>query len=188
MHLCSNFDVCAGESCTSEPDYRLSPIPEAHQRAVCNIVSSCTVITLYHMTDVAGTSESNIQIISQLNISAVFFFFLTKQHIWSICVTFHTVHKHFQNHICLKIHLSILSSICLSVSIPLSQLTVSTTCVCSVIANGDVLNPAVRFLIPNRLLTQFEQILEMITEKMGLRILGGVHRYRHTWTATPLDI
>ncbi|KAF7708368.1 doublecortin domain-containing protein 2-like [Silurus meridionalis] len=47
-------------------------------------------------------------------------------------------------------------------------------CAIFVIANGDVLNPAVRFLVPNRLLSQFEKILEMITEKMGLRILGGV--------------
>ncbi|MCI4374344.1 hypothetical protein PGIGA_G00005150, partial [Pangasianodon gigas] len=47
-------------------------------------------------------------------------------------------------------------------------------CAIFVVANGDVLNPAVRFLVPNRLLGQFERILEMITEKMGLRILGGV--------------
>lgn len=55
--------------------------------------------------------------------------------------------------------------------------------VSSVIANGDMLNPAVRFLVPNRLLGQFERILEMITEKMGLRILGGVRRYQHTCTS-----
>ncbi|KAM9487712.1 doublecortin domain-containing protein 2-like [Clarias gariepinus] len=47
-------------------------------------------------------------------------------------------------------------------------------CAIFVVANGDVLNPATRFLVPNRLLVQFERILEMITEKMGLRILGGV--------------
>lgn len=50
-------------------------------------------------------------------------------------------------------------------------------CVLSVVANGDVLNPAVRFLIPSRVIGQFERILEMITEKMGLRIVGGVRRY-----------
>ncbi|KAI3360839.1 hypothetical protein L3Q82_013062 [Scortum barcoo] len=44
----------------------------------------------------------------------------------------------------------------------------------SVVANGDVLNPAMRLLIHQRLLGQFERILEMITEKMGLKVLGGV--------------
>lgn len=47
----------------------------------------------------------------------------------------------------------------------------------SVVANGDVLNPAVRLLIHQRMLGQFDRILEMITEKMGLRVLGGVRRY-----------
>lgn len=47
---------------------------------------------------------------------------------------------------------------------------------CSVVANGDVLNPAVRLLIHQRMLGQFDRILEMITEKMGLRVLGGVRR------------
>lgn len=46
----------------------------------------------------------------------------------------------------------------------------------SVVANGDVLNPAVRLLIHQRMLGQFDRILEMITEKMGLRVLGGVRR------------
>lgn len=46
----------------------------------------------------------------------------------------------------------------------------------SVVANGDVLNPAVRLLIHQRILGQFDRILEMITEKMGLRVLGGVRR------------
>ncbi len=51
-------------------------------------------------------------------------------------------------------------------------------CVClSVVANGDVLNPVVRLLIPSRVIGQFERILEMVTEKMGLRIFGGVRRY-----------
>lgn len=46
----------------------------------------------------------------------------------------------------------------------------------SVVANGDVLNPAVRLLIHQRTLSQFDRILEMITEKMGLKVLGGVRR------------
>ncbi|KAM9852158.1 uncharacterized protein ACBR49_005276 [Aulostomus maculatus] len=47
-------------------------------------------------------------------------------------------------------------------------------CPIFVVANGDVLNPAMRLLIHQRMLGQFERILEMITEKMGLRVLGGV--------------
>lgn len=46
----------------------------------------------------------------------------------------------------------------------------------SVVANGDVLNPAIRLLIHQRTLSQFDRILEMITEKMGLKVLGGVRR------------
>ncbi|CAJ1061787.1 doublecortin domain-containing protein 2-like [Xyrichtys novacula] len=47
-------------------------------------------------------------------------------------------------------------------------------CTVFVVANGDVLNPAMRLLIHQRMLSQFDKILEMITEKMGLRVLGGV--------------
>ncbi|XP_041961786.1 doublecortin domain-containing protein 2-like, partial [Alosa sapidissima] len=47
-------------------------------------------------------------------------------------------------------------------------------CTIFVIANGDLLNPAVRLLIPHRIVGQYERILEMITEKIGMRILGGV--------------
>ncbi|KAM7382627.1 hypothetical protein PAMP_002350 [Pampus punctatissimus] len=47
-------------------------------------------------------------------------------------------------------------------------------CPIFVVANGDVLNPAMRMLIHQRMLGQFDRILEMITEKMGLRVLGGV--------------
>ncbi|XP_023122519.1 doublecortin domain-containing protein 2-like isoform X2 [Amphiprion ocellaris] len=47
-------------------------------------------------------------------------------------------------------------------------------CTVFVVANGDVLNPAMRLLIHQRMLGQFDKILEMITEKMGLRVLGGV--------------
>ncbi|XP_054897763.1 doublecortin domain-containing protein 2-like [Poeciliopsis prolifica] len=47
-------------------------------------------------------------------------------------------------------------------------------CIIFVVANGDMLNPAMRLLIHQRMMDQFERILEMITEKMGLRVLGGV--------------
>uniref|UniRef100_A0A8C2WS58 Doublecortin domain-containing protein 2 n=1 Tax=Cyclopterus lumpus TaxID=8103 RepID=A0A8C2WS58_CYCLU len=47
-------------------------------------------------------------------------------------------------------------------------------CTIFAVANGDVLNPAMRLLIHQRMLSQFERILEMITEKMGLKVLGGV--------------
>ncbi|XP_036931195.1 doublecortin domain-containing protein 2-like isoform X1 [Acanthopagrus latus] len=47
-------------------------------------------------------------------------------------------------------------------------------CTIFVVANGDVLNPAMRLLIHQRMLSRFDRILEMITEKMGLRVLGGV--------------
>ncbi|XP_030248603.1 doublecortin domain-containing protein 2-like [Sparus aurata] len=47
-------------------------------------------------------------------------------------------------------------------------------CTIFVVANGDVLNPAMRLLIHQRMLGRFDRILEMITEKMGLRVLGGV--------------
>nr|XP_040021038.1 doublecortin domain-containing protein 2-like isoform X2 [Gasterosteus aculeatus aculeatus] len=47
-------------------------------------------------------------------------------------------------------------------------------CTIFVVSNGDVLNPAMRLLIHQRMLSQFERILELITEKMGLRVFGGV--------------
>uniref|UniRef100_A0A8C2PPU5 Doublecortin domain-containing protein 2 n=1 Tax=Cyprinus carpio TaxID=7962 RepID=A0A8C2PPU5_CYPCA len=56
-------------------------------------------------------------------------------------------------------------------------------CAIFVVANGDVLNPAVRLLIPSRVIGQFERILEMVTEKMGLRIIGGV-RSLYTFEGT----
>ncbi|XP_029958780.1 doublecortin domain-containing protein 2-like [Salarias fasciatus] len=46
-------------------------------------------------------------------------------------------------------------------------------CTIFVVANGDILDPAVRLLVHQRMLGQFDRILEMITEKMGLKILGG---------------
>ncbi|XP_011603772.2 doublecortin domain-containing protein 2 [Takifugu rubripes] len=59
-------------------------------------------------------------------------------------------------------------------------------CAIFVVANGDVLNPAVRLLIHQRMLGQFDRILEMITEKMGLRVLGGV-RSLYTYEGTPVN-
>ncbi|XDV39753.1 hypothetical protein PO909_008944 [Leuciscus waleckii] len=56
-------------------------------------------------------------------------------------------------------------------------------CAIFVVANGDVQNPAARLLIPSRVIDQFERILEMITEKMGLRIVGGV-RSLYTFEGT----
>ncbi|XP_029307956.1 LOW QUALITY PROTEIN: doublecortin domain-containing protein 2-like [Cottoperca gobio] len=47
-------------------------------------------------------------------------------------------------------------------------------CTIFMVANGDVLNPVMRLLVHQRMLAQFDRILEMITEKMGMRVLGGV--------------
>ncbi|KAK5862583.1 hypothetical protein PBY51_017963 [Eleginops maclovinus] len=47
-------------------------------------------------------------------------------------------------------------------------------CTIFVVANGDVLNPAMRLLIHQRILGQFDRVLEVITEKMGMRVMGGV--------------
>ncbi|XP_015804600.3 doublecortin domain-containing protein 2 [Nothobranchius furzeri] len=47
-------------------------------------------------------------------------------------------------------------------------------CPIFVVANGDAFNPVVRLLIHQRMMEQFDNILELITEKMGLRVLGGV--------------
>ncbi|XP_064883108.1 doublecortin domain-containing protein 2-like [Oncorhynchus nerka] len=47
-------------------------------------------------------------------------------------------------------------------------------CSIFVVANGDVMTPALRLLIPQRILGQYDRVLEMITDKMGLRILGCV--------------
>ncbi|KAJ8013355.1 hypothetical protein DPEC_G00052400 [Dallia pectoralis] len=47
-------------------------------------------------------------------------------------------------------------------------------CTIFVVANGDVMNPALRILLPQRILSQYDRVLEMITDKMEQRILGGV--------------
>nr|XP_057909268.1 doublecortin domain-containing protein 2-like [Doryrhamphus excisus] len=59
-------------------------------------------------------------------------------------------------------------------------------CPIFVVANGDTLNPAIRLLVHQRMLSQFERILEMITEKMGLRVLGGV-RSLFTYDGQPVS-
>ncbi|XP_053457684.1 doublecortin domain-containing protein 2 [Nycticebus coucang] len=48
---------------------------------------------------------------------------------------------------------------------------------CSIflIANGDLINPASRLLIPRKALTQWDHVLQMVTEKITLRS-GAVHR------------
>uniref|UniRef100_A0A8C6ZV49 Doublecortin domain containing 2 n=1 Tax=Nothoprocta perdicaria TaxID=30464 RepID=A0A8C6ZV49_NOTPE len=45
----------------------------------------------------------------------------------------------------------------------------------SLIANGDLISPVVRLLIPRKTLNQWDHILEMVTEKVTLRS-GAVHR------------
>ncbi|XP_024123475.1 doublecortin domain-containing protein 2 [Oryzias melastigma] len=58
-------------------------------------------------------------------------------------------------------------------------------CPIFVAANGDILNPAMRLLIHQRMLGQFDRILELITEKMGLKVLGGV---RSLYTSEGLQV
>ncbi|XP_010209588.1 PREDICTED: doublecortin domain-containing protein 2 [Tinamus guttatus] len=48
-------------------------------------------------------------------------------------------------------------------------------CTIFLIANGDLISPVVRLLIPRKTLTQWDHILEMVTEKVTLRS-GAVHR------------
>nr|XP_006011879.1 PREDICTED: doublecortin domain-containing protein 2 isoform X2 [Latimeria chalumnae] len=48
-------------------------------------------------------------------------------------------------------------------------------CIIFVLVNGDILNSPIRLLIPRRILTQWEKILEMITEKTRHRT-GAVRR------------
>lgn len=47
----------------------------------------------------------------------------------------------------------------------------------SLIANGDLISPAVRLLIPRKTLNHWDHILEMATGKVTLRS-GAVHRYK----------
>uniref|UniRef100_A0A2K6TZW3 Doublecortin domain-containing protein 2 n=1 Tax=Saimiri boliviensis boliviensis TaxID=39432 RepID=A0A2K6TZW3_SAIBB len=48
-------------------------------------------------------------------------------------------------------------------------------CTIFLIANGDLINPAARLLIPRKALNQWDHILQMVTEKITLRN-GAVHR------------
>ncbi|XP_078544054.1 doublecortin domain-containing protein 2 [Lissotriton helveticus] len=48
-------------------------------------------------------------------------------------------------------------------------------CTIFVIANGDILNPAVRLLIPRKSVNQWDHILALVTDKVHLRA-GAVHR------------
>ncbi|XP_032103519.1 doublecortin domain-containing protein 2 [Sapajus apella] len=48
-------------------------------------------------------------------------------------------------------------------------------CTIFLIANGDLMNPASRLLIPRKALNQWDHILQMVTEKITLRS-GAVHR------------
>lgn len=45
----------------------------------------------------------------------------------------------------------------------------------SLIANGDLISPASRLLIPRKALNQWDHVLQMVTEKITLRS-GAVHR------------
>ncbi|KAG7257263.1 hypothetical protein CRUP_030798 [Coryphaenoides rupestris] len=54
-------------------------------------------------------------------------------------------------------------------------------CPIFVVANGDLLNPAIRLLIQQRMQCPLEKILEMITERLGLRILGGSAQVLYTF-------
>lgn len=48
-------------------------------------------------------------------------------------------------------------------------------CTIFLIANGDLINPAARLLIPRKALNQWDHVLQMVTEKITLRS-GAVHR------------
>ncbi|XP_029446622.1 doublecortin domain-containing protein 2 isoform X2 [Rhinatrema bivittatum] len=52
---------------------------------------------------------------------------------------------------------------------------VQEPCTIFLIANGDIINPAARLLIPRKTLSQWEHVLGMVTEKISLRS-GAVHR------------
>lgn len=47
----------------------------------------------------------------------------------------------------------------------------------SLIANGDLISPVVRLLIPRKTLNHWDHILEMVTGKVTIRS-GAVHRYQ----------
>ncbi|XP_015270219.1 PREDICTED: doublecortin domain-containing protein 2 [Gekko japonicus] len=58
-------------------------------------------------------------------------------------------------------------------------------CTVFLIANGDLVSPAVRLFIPRKTLNQWEHVLEMVTEKITLRN-GAVHRL-YTLDGKPVE-
>ncbi|XP_068093075.1 doublecortin domain-containing protein 2 isoform X2 [Hyperolius riggenbachi] len=58
-------------------------------------------------------------------------------------------------------------------------------CTLFLIANGDVMNPVVRLLIPGKVLDQWELVLAMVTDKVKLRS-GAVHKL-YTLDGTPIQ-
>uniref|UniRef100_A0A8D0BDJ5 Doublecortin domain-containing protein 2 n=1 Tax=Salvator merianae TaxID=96440 RepID=A0A8D0BDJ5_SALMN len=58
-------------------------------------------------------------------------------------------------------------------------------CTVFLIANGDLINPAVRLFIPRKTLNQWDHVLEMVTEKVTLRS-GAVHRL-YTLDGKPVE-
>nr|XP_056710200.1 doublecortin domain-containing protein 2 [Euleptes europaea] len=58
-------------------------------------------------------------------------------------------------------------------------------CTVFLIANGDLISPAVRLFIPRKTLNQWEHVLEMVTEKITLRN-GAVHRL-YTLEGKPVE-
>ncbi|XP_062985855.1 doublecortin domain-containing protein 2 isoform X2 [Elgaria multicarinata webbii] len=58
-------------------------------------------------------------------------------------------------------------------------------CTIFLIANGDLISPAVRLFIPRKALNQWDHVLEMITEKVILRS-GAVHRL-YTLDGKPVE-
>ncbi|XP_061449362.1 doublecortin domain-containing protein 2 isoform X2 [Rhineura floridana] len=58
-------------------------------------------------------------------------------------------------------------------------------CTVFLIANGDLVSPAVRLFIPRKALTQWDHVLEMVTEKVTLRS-GAAHRI-YTLDGKPVE-
>ncbi|XP_070603456.1 doublecortin domain-containing protein 2 isoform X1 [Erythrolamprus reginae] len=58
-------------------------------------------------------------------------------------------------------------------------------CTIFLVANGDLVSPAVRLFIPRKALNQWDRVLEMVTEKVTLRS-GAVHRL-YTFDGKPVE-
>lgn len=63
----------------------------------------------------------------------------------------------------------------MAILLQMIQLFVTFHHLFSLIANGDLVSPAVRLFIPRKALLQWDRVLEMVTEKVTLRS-GAVHR------------